>query len=406
MIFLIWIRYLAELCMYFGVVLVFQRAFHADVNPLITALVLSLTITLSYIVSICGHERLRFLTLLIPGIFLYISYSSPGGLLTMIPATVYTLAVVIKGVRKIDYYEYLSVYKKVVWGAGILFVVMRISEAAFERMPRLAGRINAAPVVEYGFIYAALGIILLKVLRLGDALERLGVMILLRELLVPLGIIAVLALAFWGEASVREYLSGGFRILLSPLVMLIGALSGGNDKGYLSEQTEVITPTPTEHEGGTLTTLMPTTAPVQTLETAQERSWLIPVIIIILLTCVMIALVFSVRTLKSNPNVQAYTVETMDDDRNRKRRQVRRSNAEKIRGLYSGYLKKTASKGLKITGNMTSAEINAGAAGFTDDVKAAEGLRLLYLSARYDDNAKPGEEDVRRAGEMAKRIYK
>ncbi len=312
---------------------------------------------------------------------------------------------VIRGVPKINHYEYLSVYKKVVWGAGILFIVMRIIEAAFERMPNLAGKIHTAPLAGYGILYAALGIILLKALRMGDDLERPGWIILVRELLVPLGIIAVLVLIFWGEASVREYLLAGFRILLSPLVMLIGALSGGNDKGYISEQTEVVTPTPTENEGGTLTTLMPTTAPVQTLEVVQARSWLIPVIIIVLLTCVMIALVFSVRTIKSNSNVHSYTVESMDDDWNGKKRQIRRSNTEKIRGLYRGYLKKTAAKGFKITGNMTSSEINSGASDIITDMNAAEELRLLYLSTRYDDNAKPGEEEVRLAGEMAKRIY-
>ena len=342
---------------------------------------------------------------MIPGVFIYFTYSSPSGILILIPAAVFTLSVVIRGVRKINYYEYLSVYKKVIWGAGILFLVIRVIEAAFERMPHLAGKIHAAPIAEYGILYAALGIILLKALRLGDDLERQGWLILVRELLVPLGIIAVLVLIFWGEASVREYLLAGVRVLLTPAVMLIGALSGGNDKGYISEQTEVVTPTPAEQESSTLTTLIPTTAPVQTLEVAQDRSWLIPVIIIVLMTCVMIALVFSVRTLKSNSNVRAYTVESMDDDRNRKKRQIRRSNTEKIRGLYRGYLKKTVARGFKITGNMTSAEIHSGAADIITDMNAAEELRLLYLSARYDENAKPGEDDVRLAGEMAKKIY-
>ena len=63
MTFLIWIRYFAELCMYFGVALVFRKVFSADVSPLIVSLVLSLTIALSSVISKRGNDRFRFLTL-------------------------------------------------------------------------------------------------------------------------------------------------------------------------------------------------------------------------------------------------------------------------------------------------------------------------------------------------------
>ena len=54
---------------------------------------------------------------------------------------------------------------------------------------------------------------------------------------------------------------------------------------------------------------------------------------------------------------------------------------------------------------MTSGEVKEGAAPVADDVIASDNLRNIYLSARYNEAAKPGDNDVRQAGELLKKIY-
>ena len=97
--------------------------------------------------------------------------------------------------------------------------------------------------------------------------------------------------------------------------------------------------------------------------------------------------------------------ETIDVVEKKKKLQLRRSGTEKIRALYRAYLQETAARGIRISENMTSGEIYESAASVTDDAVSAEKMRQLYLSARYDDNAKLTEEDAKLAGETARRIY-
>ncbi|MBR6359936.1 MAG: hypothetical protein IKS11_09865 [Lachnospiraceae bacterium] len=143
----------------------------------------------------------------------------------------------------------------------------------------------------------------------------------------------------------------------------------------------------------------------QVIEETPDRSWVFAVILIVALTVLMIALVMSVKKIRENADEKTYIVESLEEDKKKKKAVVKRLGAEKIRGIYRSFLKKTMMHGVKITGNMTSQEINGEAADALSDAASAESLRQLYLSARYDENADISEKDVKHAGELAKKIY-
>ncbi len=398
---LIWIRYFAELCMYFGCALAFPKAFRAGIDPLITALVLSLSITMASFVSEKGHDKLRFLALLIPAAYMGFMCRSLGDVLIMIPAAVYTVFVIIRDVHSMDYYGYLWIFKRIMTGAAVLFVCLLLAETAF----KAEGIIDAGALLKFGIVYALLGMILLKALRLGEDLKKQSWVIQIRELLVPAALVVAVAFGLLGGGSLKELLHNGLILLLTPLVMLVDLVASGDDGEYNKKRMEAEEAANSESQGGAITGVRVTPEVEQVIEEASDRSWVFAVILIVVLTVLMIALVMSVKKIRENANEKIYIVESLEEERKRKKTIVKRSGGEKIRGIYRSFLKKTMMHGVKITGNMTSQEINGEAADALSDAVSAESLRQLYLSARYDENADISEKDVKRAAEMLKNIY-
>ncbi len=405
MILLKWIRYFAELCLYFGLILSLPKTFPTAIVPLSPALVLSLTIVLASVISEKVNGNLRFLTLLIPAAYLFFAGGFGTDTAILIPAVLYTVILVIRDTGNMDYYEYLAVFKRVIWFTVIIFIVMSLVEMAFKDIIKLAGTVNPAPILEYGLLYAALGMVLLKSLRLGDDLQKQSFIILVRELFVPAGLIVLFAFVFLGESYIKEVLQIGSQVLLVPLAMVIAVLS--EQKGGRTIVGPSMAPVSSSTGGEAVVTgFVPTTAPTQVIENTADRGWIFPVAVILLLTAVMVSLVLSVRKIRGKAGVKVYETEKITGEKTMKRRKILRSNAEKIRGLYRGYLKKTSAKGVKITESMTSGEIRADAADVTADAFSADRLRQLYLSARYDDNADISEEDVKHAAEAVQKVYR
>ncbi|MBO7336355.1 MAG: hypothetical protein J6U42_05400, partial [Lachnospiraceae bacterium] len=279
MIILIWIRFFAELCLYFGVALSFPKAFKTGLNPFVPVLVLSLSIALAYVLSEKGHTKLKLLTCLIPVGLMLLICRSLGDVFVMIPAAVYTLLVIIRDAQKTEYYGYLFVFKRVVAAAGGLFIALLLVEEAFKRAGALSEVVHAAPLGIYGLIYAALGVVLLKALRLGDDLKKQNMNLQLIELFVPVLIVLAAALVIFGGRSAKDLLRTGLEMLLAPLVMLGDALVSTEDKGYAEKRMEAEAAANTENEGGALTGVLTTPEAAQVAEAARDNSMLVSVLL-------------------------------------------------------------------------------------------------------------------------------
>ena len=323
----------------------------------------------------------------------------------MIPAAVYTVFVIIRDAHSMDYYGCLWIFKRVMTGAAVLFVCLLLAEEAFNRTGRIEGSIDAGSLLKFGIVYALMGMILLKALRLGEDLKKQSWIIQIRELLMPAALVVAVAFAFLGGGSLKELLHNGLSLLLTPLVMLADLLTSHDDGEYNKKRMEAEETANSESQGGAITGVRVTPEATQVIEETPDRSWVFAVILIVVLTVLMIALVMSVKKIRENADEKTYIVESLEEERKRKKTTVKRSGAEKIRGIYRSFLKKTMMHGVKITGNMTSQEINGEAADALSDAASAESLRQLYLSARYDENADISEKDVKHAGELAKKIY-
>lgn len=401
--FLIFIRNIAELCLFFGLALAFPRAFTGDVVPLAAAPVFSFALLLSNILNDKGHERLRFFVLLIPAAYAFFVCDSVDDVILLAPAMVYVLLNVIKNDPYIEYYDFLPLYKRLMIIVTVLFIFMLITEDALNRTA-LANFVSARPLGMYGAIYAILGIGLLKRLRLGNDFENTSLIIQLREMAIPLVISGLAALAFFGAKPLAVILKTGLLMLLTPFVALLsfmGNRSLEELQKYVEMRQKGDNSPPVEYHGFAPET---TATPIPAQSSPETNSAFFAALMLILLIGLMVLLVLSVK--RKKPTLKrVYSIEKLEEEEKKSRFTLRLSNREKVRRAYKKYLEKTQNRGVKTNNHMTSLEIRRAADRVTADRAAADGLRDIYIRARYDENAEITSEEARLAGEYARKAY-
>lgn len=384
----IWVfwKVFADVSLCFGVLAGFPTVFACSYSLLWPALLCAAGAGTAAFFRNTGKDPVRLLGLLLSAAALLIPANAAEAVI-VIPAVLYTAAVILRGELALEYYAFRQYFKRTLTFLACFYLIM--CALAYLDKP-FDGVENFVPgaVLRYGTCHAIAGVALLRQLRLGEQAGA-GRKMNAKQTAVLLGgtgalVLAIAAMEKWLRRSVMELLRTAFTAMFAPLLMVynwftsrgMDIVDGLTGKDPMRPQQSPNTPPgaiPME-------SVPPDTAVPE--EPEQAFPWLV-VAVLAVLVILMIVMLRSFRSRSTAP-VKEETVEKLLPKQRRKR--DRGTNRSRIRRIYRDFLKIQRKQGLKLRQHHTSADVQRKLTADTDPV-AAEQLRQIYLAARYDENS-------------------
>lgn len=394
------LKLFGDLCLYFSVVGAFPSLFFHSFSLLWPAVLCGVGTGMAAFASERGKDRLRFLGLLLPA-SAFLLCGSWMDLLILLPAVIYTGAVIIRGSLALEYYGQRQFFLRSLVAWAIFFVVICLLQH-FESMTLVVPRaltFDYGTALVYGLLYGGAQVVLLLRLRMGEEEAQAGKLhgAQMAGVLTATGGFLLAAVGLErlllerGTSLLGQLVKVGWT-LFSLLTELIGLLFKGEQK-ELEELLEERQPT----DPTFATNPFPTgegTAPV--VEESKEIAfpWWLAVFILLALLAVLLYMLKTFHTACGGGHTEEKIQALSPQDREEK--EVRRTNREKVRRSYRAFLKAEKRKGLKLRTDQTSEDI-LHSLGENTDRQAAAQLRQVYLRARYDEQHPVTQEQVKEA---------
>lgn len=403
----LFVKTFGDICLYFSVVSAFPKLFPYRFAFLWPALLGGLGVAMADMLSMHGKQRLRFLCLLLPLSAFLLAESTMEYLVLALPVG-YAAALMIRNLNFLEYYRFRTMFSRSITAWGLYFGVICLL-CYFENatQPWRTTLQYQTPLV-CGLLYMFCGVMLLRQLRMGTdgKQSRLNgtqmVVFLSASAVGMLGLVALERVLQRYATSVLEILKKAFLyIVTAPLTILTQLISAG-----LSGRFEVLQEPADEQ-------IQYTEPPVEggfpppvlgTVEQAAEESgfpwWLVALILAAMVTVLAIlARAYSKRRVFAATDEIHGAAEAKT--KNREARE--RSNRSKMRQIYRSFLKQQRGNGMKLYHHYTSEDVHRHLTDNTDS-EAAQTLRQVYLSARYDETREVTTQQLKTAKDAMKRI--
>lgn len=371
------------------------------------ALICGLAAGLSSFFGIKGWRKLSRACALLPLLSLLLA-NGWQEMLILIPAILYTGAILFRDQMYLEYYGYRDFFKRTLI---ILAAVWAIISAAvyFEDPQGLQEQlIHTEVILQYVILFFLCGVILQRQLRLGAQNRNHGET---SQILGMVGCVGVVGIGFvLTEPLLREsgfdllrkiasILTLPFAVIFEGFALLISKL----DEMYQSEEYQKEYAN-SEAAGEPLYTDYQDYMK-ELLEDAPEPShspWIM-VISAIAVLIILVLMFLAFTKLRGSSGSPLIVSEVKDTEK--KKRFSRLSNRGKVRQLYRDFLRHERSHGLRIKSQYTTADILRRISSDTNR-EAASDLRDVYLRARYDDVHEVARTEVVAAREAMKNIRK
>lgn len=405
----VFLKVCGELFLYFSLLSGIPGLFPYTFPPVWPVIACGAAAAIAAYLSDHGKSIPRFACLLLP-IACMVFGATVMDWLVLIPPVIYVFALVLRDQWDLEYFHFREFFRKALTVLGIFLLVIffgsMLEDTTHQRNPLL----DANGALRYALLFAVLGILLQRQLRMGGGSHRSRYLNNVQLTLVTLSTAAFLLLILGAErylasrgislgnliGEVLRFAVGLPVYLLGILVTFIMGLDGDvleEIRGTEPVETQPIATNPLPELGEAV---IP-----QQQEIVVTFPWWLVILILAILTA---ALILLTRMLRSRPvgNPIRETVEKLAPEAKQPRKD-RRSNRQKIRKIYREYLKTEQSRGHKIATWHTSKDILHGMRAGTDR-RAAAALRKLYLQARYDPDAQITSEQVQSAKEALKHV--
>lgn len=328
--------------------------------------------------------------------------------LTLLPAMVYTVAVILRGRMELEYYSYRQFFRRTLILAGILY----LSLSAFAFLEQTftvgtlpvygAGYFQTGIILRYGLLYLLCGVVLQRQLRLGTEARSAGGA---GQLVATLGLTGVALVAFVGAVDpLRKGAAALFHLIVTAVfgtvmagVEAVSTVVNSIDLGLMMKEKVIAAEDRLPAQGSNVLQ----EAIQQTLENQEAEPslwWVVPVAIVLLALMIFMLLSLRKKGIDASSEEITGTVTAPTPEK----KLPRRSNRAKVRQLYREFLRQERKRGLSFKKDYTSQDILHRISDDTDGTAAAE-LRELYIRARYDETHEVSQAQVEAAKAALKR---
>lgn len=383
----IWVfwKVFADVTLCFGVLAGFPTLFTFDYSLLWPALLCAAGAGVAAFFRNIGKDPLRMLGLLLSAATLLIPASAAEAVIVL-PAVLYTVAVILRGDLALEYYTFRQYFKRTL--TFLVCFYLTLCALAYLDKPFDAVE-NFAPsaVLSYGTCHAIAGVALLRQLRLGEQAGA-GRKMNAKQTAVLLGgtgalVLGIAAAEKWLHQSLMDLLRTAFTALFAPLLMVYNwfankgkdIMEGLTGKDPMRPQQRPTTP--------------PGTIPMESVppDTAvpEEPEQAFPWLVLVALIALVILMIVMLRSFRSHSTVAVKEEKLEKLPAKQRQKWDKGTNRSRIRRIYRDFLKAQRKQGLKLRRHHTSADVQRKLTVDTDPV-AADQLRQVYLAARYDEN--------------------
>ena len=392
-----YLKDVAILCFYFSFIKANSVAVPNTINYIPVILIMALGPILSKILYARYREETRYLGLIPIAVSFLVSEITPANVLLVLPVAVYSIVLVIKKFKELEYYSYVKLFRALlICGGGftILFTIMAFF-TQWEMREHVIGTLYFAAFVIIGMIVA-------RRLRMITDRVRKDTFKSLIYIAAATGLLSLVGVIY---RFFSESINAGIRYALMYLLIPFGYL---NEKWSEMMKDAGKMPATVATGNAAIQVNMEFTGGTTLQEDMLNSGYTLPFNeIIIGMTVILLGVVLffvirqlSVRGHKGNRDeYESYKVV-----KTKKKKQYDHSpNSEKIRKVYRQFLAAMHTRGIVVTNAMTSEEILGI---LTDNLnyEAAVALRNVYIHARYDEYGEITNEEVTLAKEAIKRL--
>lgn len=394
------LKVFSDICLCYSVLAGFPKMFYADYSYLIVAALGAFGAGVSAGCVQRGNYEMRFLGCVFP-LSIILLVSDGVSLLTLAPAVIYPVLVIIRGVNSLEYYSYRRSFARtiLVWCLifGALWLATSIDGMALEGH----GTFAFEGSLGYGVVFLLSGVILQRMLRIGEdgssEAKRLN------------DIQAGVLMAFtggtlMGTMYINERYPEAVKAVLNcfgmvlqfffslPIILItrIFDLFVKMEEDFKEEIKDIYSKT-TEEPNPMQSAIGQA---VEEFENKPQQEESYPwVAAILIVAVVLVLLVLCMLVLRRRRAVrQAQQEDAVDVQPEKTSRSNPRSNRAKVRRYYREYLRLAKRRGFRLRISHTSQDVLPGAPGV-----GAEELRRIYLAARYDLTRDVTDSQVRKA---------
>ena len=401
------VKTFGDICLYFSVVSAFPKLFPYEFSFLWPALLCGFSVAMADMLSARGLLRLRFLCLALPVSAFLLTGSFMEYLILALPVA-YAAVLVIRNLNFLEYYSFRSLFKASIIGWCIYFCVICLLTYFENATQPWRDTLHYQMPLLCGLLYMLCGVMLLRQLRLGTegkqtALNGGQMAVLLGTIGIGmLGLVAVERVLQRYATSILEILKKAILYIvtapLTILTQLISATLSGRFEVLEEPAQEQVQYTEPPVEGGFPPPVLGTVE-----QTAEDPAFPWWVVALILVAMVAVLAVMAGAYRKRRAYAQTEQLHGKAAPMQKKRGDRQRSNRSKLRQIYRSFLKQQRLNGLKIYRHYTSADVQKRLTGGSDP-EAAQGLRQVYLSARYDENREVTAQQLKTARDALKQI--
>lgn len=383
----IFVKILSDCALFYAILTAFPTVFPICGSLLLPTLVYAAAAALAACLLRHNHTALARLCAFLPLAALPLA----GGMIPLLlPAALYTGAVILRGALWLEYYTYRDTFLKSLKVSVVLLItVLFLSIVSDPNGVREEPLILVGNTIRYGLLYFIFGVVLQRRLRLGVGTRAHGALSQSLALFGGVGAMSVGILA--AEPLLREQIAALARTITAAVFAPLAAAYGGvaqvvegvtdmlRDPSY---QQAMIEAEEQVSGGADLTPALPSAvvAAEETLMQQESRWWLPLVILAVLLVMGLLFWSFSKRG-----GAVSHSVGFSDIHGDGKKKHTPHfSPRARIRHVYRDYLRQEKKRGVVIEKSCTSADILNRLSGGSDAAAAAQ-LRELYLRARYDE---------------------
>lgn len=394
---LLFLKVFADLCLCYAILGSFPTLFSHAFSFLWPAILAGGSVALASILNDLGKDKLRYGCILLPAFAFALCQNIPGALL-VVPAVLYSAAIILRGNFDLEYYSFQDSFRKCLIWLGLFFIVILTLSFFESAVPAGQNTMDYKNTGLYGLLYAVCGVILQRQLRLGvenessELRKKKAILSIGAIFLCMIGVIALDQLLRESASSVMARLTQGVGMFIGAIAWILRTLLEKTDPEFKDEFNDHMNVTEPQY-----TTPLPTYSgsepPVQDVVEIGFPWWLV----ILMVVAVIVILLVMLRTFfQRGSYAGSGAVEEKLELQRPEKKTDKRSNRNKIRHYYRQFLRAERKKGLKRRENQTSADI-LNAISSTTDRSAAAALREEYLHARYDHDNEVTQAQVDRA---------
>ncbi|MCR5374908.1 MAG: hypothetical protein K6E39_06045 [Lachnospiraceae bacterium] len=397
MILVYYLKDVAMLCFYFSFIKANSAAVANSVNFIPVILLMALGPIASKVLYARYRENTRYLGLLPIAASFLVSEITPVNILLLIPAAGYSVVLVTKKFKDLEYYSFVKLFRVlIIWGGlfTIVFTIMAFL-TQWEMREHVIGTL-------YFAAFAIIGIIVARRLRMNTDRIRRDSFKSLIPIAVAAGVFSIIGVIY---RFFSESINAGIRAALMVLFIPLGYL---NEKWSELARDMGKMPIPVATGNAQAEVNMEMVGGSTLQEDMINAGFTLPfneIILGITILILCVVLFFVIRQLSvggrsGNRNeYESFKVVGVK----KKVQKERFSNTEKVRKIYRQFLGIMQSRGVVVANNMTSEEVLLLLA---QDLsyEAAVALRNVYIHARYDEYGEITDEEVALAKEAIKRL--